>query len=68
MNKTKFNTLEAKMAWRDFDETSNKAIDWLIASWDKKGDEKKICLHNYKRYKEKSKEAFYKWREIVYTF
>lgn len=31
------------------------ALDWFIASWDKEGAEKKLCLSNYKKYKKKAK-------------
>ena len=49
----------------EHDSFHNKALDWFIASWEKKDEDKAICLLLYKKYKKRAYEVSKKITELI---
>ena len=45
---------------KEFEKCHNKALDWLIISWEKKGEEKVKALLEYKKWKKMAFAVAYK--------
>lgn len=55
---------EFELTFKKYDEISNKALDFLIASWKETGERKEIALIHYKKYKQLAKELAIKLNEF----
>ena len=42
--------LEIEACLKEHNKVHNKALDWLIASWEKEGKEKELCKEKYLKY------------------
>lgn len=40
----------SELCLKQYNKAHDRAIDWLIASWDKTGAEKEVCLEKYKKF------------------